>query len=118
MAFGKIKENTKCLLPYDPIIRVNKMLSVKFLMLLILFLMIKTINASTVLSDLSLSHVQSNKCERLPIMQHCPELKYNQTMISNFAHGDQINIEDAEKMVNNEFLDLRRIAHETVTNSN
>lgn len=76
----------------------NKMLSIEFLMLLILLLVIKTINASTIPSSAlnELSHVKSNKCEQISITQHCPELKYNQTMISTAAHLD---INDSIEMV-------------------
>lgn len=69
-------------------------------MLLILLLVIKTINASTLpssaLNDLS---AKSNKCEHISITQHCPELKYNQTMMSSFAYGDHMDIDDANEMV-------------------
>lgn len=81
------------------------MLSIEFLMLLILFL-VKTINASTVpssaLNDLSAKKI---KCEQISITQHCPELKYNQTMMSSFAHGDHMDIDDANEMVRG-FSDL------------
>jgi hypothetical protein len=75
----------------------NKMLSIEFLMLLILLLVIKTINASTIPSS-ALNDVSpvNNKCEQIAITQHCPELKYNQTMVSNFAHLD---INDSIEMV-------------------
>ena len=70
-------------------------------MLLILLLVIKTINASTIpssaLNDLSPANINNNnKCEQISITQHCPELKYNQTMVSNFAHLD---INDSIEMV-------------------
>lgn len=70
-------------------------------MLLILLLVIKTINASTLPSSAlnDLAHVKSNKCEQITITQHCPELKYNQTMVSNFAHGHHLDIDDANEMV-------------------
>jgi hypothetical protein len=65
-------------------------------MLLILLLVIKTINAST-LPAMALNELpQTNKCEQIAITQHCPELKYNRTMVSNFAHMD---INDANEMV-------------------
>lgn len=73
----------------------NKMLSIEFLMLLILLLVIKTINASTLPS----LDVKTNKCEQISIAQHCPELKYNQTVMSNFAHGHHMDINDANEMV-------------------
>lgn len=82
------------------------MLSIEFLMLLILLLVIKTINASTIPSSAlnDLSHVRgSNKCEQIAITQHCPELIYNQTMVSNFAHLD---INDSIEMVSS--MHLRR----------
>lgn len=76
----------------------NKVLSIEFLMLLILLLVIKTINASTLPSSSSvssssiilneLSRVNQNKCEQIKIT-NCPELKYNQTMISN-ADDDMV----------------------------
>lgn len=69
------------------------MLSIEFLMLLILLLVIKTITAST------LPHVKSNKCERISITQHCPELKYNQTMMSSIANGHQMDFDGANEMV-------------------
>jgi hypothetical protein len=74
----------------------NKMLSIEFLMLLILLLVIKTINASTlpasVLNDLAVD--KTNKCQQISITQHCPELKYNQTM-----HGHHLDIDEANEMV-------------------
>lgn len=77
----------------------NKMLSIDFLMFLILLLVIKTINTSTLpsmaLNDLS----QNTKCEQISITQHCPELKYNHTMVSSFAYGDHMDIDDANEMV-------------------
>lgn len=77
----------------------NKMLSIEFLMLLILLLVIKTINAST-LPSMALNELpQVNKCEQIAITQHCPELKYNRTMVSNFAHGHHMDIDDANEMV-------------------
>jgi hypothetical protein len=81
----------------------SKMLSFEFLMLLILLLVIKTINASTIPSSAlnDLSPVNNNKCEQISITQHCPELKYNQTMVSNFAHLD---INDSIEMVSREVL--------------
>jgi len=84
----------------------NKMLSIEFLMLLILLLVIKTINASTIPSSAlnELSHVKSNKCEQISITQHCPELKYNQTMISTAAHLD---INDSIEMVS--FMRITRL---------
>jgi hypothetical protein len=83
----------------------NKMLSIEFLMLLILLLVIKTINASTLPSSssatLSLNELSSNnKCEQISIT-NCPELKYNQTMISNDPTDaiGQMDIADANEMV-------------------
>lgn len=76
----------------------NKMLSFDFLMLLILLLVIKTINASTLPSS-ALNDLSSSKCEQISITQHCPELKYNRTMVSSFAHGDHMDIDDANEMV-------------------
>lgn len=78
----------------------NKMLSIEFLMLLILLLVIKTINASTLpssaLNDLS---TKRNKCEHISFTQLCPELNYNQTMMSSFAHSDHTDIDKANEMV-------------------
>lgn len=77
----------------------KKSLSIEFLILLILLLVIKTINAST-LPAMALNELpQTNKCEQIAITQHCPELKYNRTMVSNFAHGHQMDINDANEMV-------------------
>lgn len=69
-------------------------------MLLILLLVIKTINASALPPPLSDSpHIKGNKCEQISITQHCPELKYNQTMVSNYALGHHMDIDDANEMV-------------------
>lgn len=85
----------------------NKMLSIEFLMLLILLLVIKTINASTLPSSTVLNELSrvNNKCEQISIT-NCPELKYNQTMISNadaIGHG-QMDIDDANEMVRGFFI--------------
>lgn len=85
------------------------MLSTQFLILLILLLVIKTINASTLPSSSStalneLSRV-NNKCEQISVT-NCPELKYNQTMISNadaIGHG-RMDIDDANEMVRGFFI--------------
>lgn len=81
----------------------NKMLSIEFLMLLILLLEKKTINASTLPSSAfnDLTHAKSSKCEQISITHHCPELKYNQTMVSTFANGHHMDINDANEMVIN-----------------
>lgn len=77
------------------------MLSSEFLSFLILLLVIKTINVSTLPSPVlnDMPHLRNSKCEQISITQHCPELKYNQTMLSNFAHGHQMDINDANEMV-------------------
>lgn len=86
----------------------NKMLSIEFLMLLILLLVIKTINASTLPSSSTVFNELSrvnNKCEQISITT-CPELKYNQTMISNIdmiGHG-QMDFDDANEMVRGFFI--------------
>jgi hypothetical protein len=90
----------------------NKMLSIEFLMLLILLLVIKTINASTLPSSssatLSLNELSTNnnKCEQISI-SNCPELKYNQTIISNDAAVTDVigrmDIADANEMVSGFF---------------
>ncbi|CRK89627.1 CLUMA_CG003269, isoform A [Clunio marinus] len=76
----------------------NKMLSIEFLMLLILLLVIKTINASTLPSSAH-NDIKSNKCEQISITQHCRELKYNQTMVSSIVNGHHMNIDDANEMI-------------------
>jgi hypothetical protein len=78
----------------------NKMLSIEFLMLLILLLVIKTINASTLPSSTTVNEQVNvnNKCERISFT-NCPELKYNQTMISNTALGHTMDVADANEMV-------------------
>lgn len=86
----------------------KKMLSSEFLMFLILLLVIKTINASTLpSSSLALNELSraNNKCEQITVT-NCPELKYNQTMISSDAddiigHGQ---IDDANEMVRGNIL--------------
>lgn len=84
----------------------NKMLSIDFLMLLILLLVIKTINASTLpLSSSTLNEFNSNinknnKCDEITI-KNCPELKYNHTMITvidGIGHN-RMDINDANEMV-------------------
>lgn len=87
------------------------MLSIEFLMLLILLLVIKTINASTLPSSAQndLSLVKSNKCEEISLTQNCPELKYNQTMVSNIANGRHVDINDANEMVRQLLLSLSLI---------
>lgn len=92
----------------------NKVLSVEFLMLLILLLVIKTINASTVPSLNDLSHVKSNKCEEISLTQHCPELKYNQTTVSNIANGHHLDINDANEMVRRIFCHSVDLIHEAI----
>ena len=78
----------------------NKSLSIEFLMFLILLLVIKTINVTaSTLPAMALNDPQTNKCEQISITQHCPELKYNRTMVSNFAHGHHMDINDANEMV-------------------
>lgn len=74
----------------------DKMISIGLIMLLILLRVIKATNALSALSDLP--QFNSNKCEQILITQYCPELKYNQTMVSNFAHGHHMDI-DANEMV-------------------
>lgn len=86
-----------------------KMLSSEFLMFLILLLVIKTINASTLpSSSLALNELSraNNKCEQITVT-NCPELKYNQTttMISSDAddligHGQK---DEANDMVRGSF---------------
>lgn len=80
------------------------MLSIEFLMLLILLLVIKTINASTLPSSALNDLARVNKCEQISITQHCPELKYNQTMVFNVVHGHHMDINDANEMVRRLFI--------------
>lgn len=84
----------------------NKMLSIEFLMLLILLLVIKTINASTLplsspaLNDLNINNVKNNKCDEITI-KNCPELRYNHTTVAS-ADGsghNRMDISDANEMV-------------------
>ena len=81
------------------------MLSIEFLMLLILLLVIKTINAST-LPSMALNEMPHvNKCEQITITS-CPELKYNQTTVSSYSHGHHMDIDDANEMVRGFFCSL------------
>lgn len=69
-----------------------KMLSIKFIMLLILLLIIKTIQAVPSINDLN----GKDKCERITITS-CRELQYNHTMMPNSA--GHMNVIEADEMV-------------------
>ena len=86
-----------------------KMLSSEFLMFLILLLVIKTINASTLpSSSLALNELSrpNDKCEQITVT-NCPELKYNQTTTSISSDADDLighgQIDDANEMVRDTF---------------
>ncbi|CAO1389654.1 unnamed protein product [Diamesa tonsa] len=69
------------------------MLSIKCIMLLILLLMIKTIQAMPSMNDLN----GKDKCERITITS-CNELQYNHTMMPNSA--GHMNVIEADDMIN------------------
>jgi hypothetical protein len=73
----------------------NKMLSIEFPMLLILLLVIKTINASTV--PAAATPDEPNKCEQISIT-NCPELKYNHTM-GTVDERHRVDFSDANELV-------------------
>lgn len=83
-----------------------KMLSIKFIMLLILLLMIKTIQAMPSMNDLN----GKDKCERITITS-CHELQYNHTMMPNLA--GHMNVIEADDMVSLMLLNVIKMLHAT-----